>query len=1080
MMQEQNRIFYNYPMDKTAMRRLIGKLVGSSGNIYTASILDQLKSLGFEYATRAGISLGVDDLLASPSKQMLIKDAECHARFSEDNCNRGCIDAIEKLRQIVETWHSTSEFLKREMNPNFHVMEPLNPVHMMSFSGARGNTSQVHQLVGMRGLMSNPQGRIIDLPIQSNLREGLSITEYIISCYGARKGVVDTAIRTADAGYLTRRLVEVAQHLVIRNLDCFTFKGIYVSSIKSDQGYRYISSEDRLVGRVLARSIHINGRCVALRNEDIGYELANRLISYNNDKILIRSPLTCKSMNWACQLCYGWNSNYGKLIQLGEAIGVIAAQSIGEPGTQLTLRTFHTGGVFTGEIANYIRSPFTGIIHFEQAKCDSVRNRHGRSVWKCCQEMTITIKAPTKSFIFTLPQNSLLLISDNYYVHSKQVIAEIRAVKSALKERVQKHLYSNISGEIFYTKKVGDLNRNQNPYKDFLNPSVTIQNTGHVWILSSQFCILLQPNICTFYNNQDFIFLRSFLGKNLYISMNTNIVFSNFYTRYTSMIHLNKSVWLNFDNHEINFQTNVINEEMITSIYTGIYYSLNSISPNYPNKLHSLILSFTDLYYVYILNNIDLDKKYIEWFNNDQYISSNKIINKMINKRSYSSKTHDSLHNTIPSLNMLTIEFVKWKSNLTLKGLIGIRKKNHFVYLIHEITVFNIIKKWLKTLQRLSRWCFWCCDHLLKIDYFFNKYKWISFVYYLNVYLKAIYEYPILGEIVSQGTQLIYDIKLIQCGKIVCISNMFYVLRLAQCYLLVNGTKLHVYRNELIKLNQPLFTLIYEQLRASDIVQGLPKAEQLLEARSNNEIVLKLKTDFELWTNYLYSFFNSHILCTYKSIQTTQVNLVNHIQTVYLSQGVHISDKHVEVIVRQMTSKVLFIDKMYHIKCNAIFLPGELIELSRAKRMSIVLNTLLPYKPIILGITKASLNNESFLSAASFQRTTNVLSTSALKNKIDWIKGLQENVLFGAMIPTGTGCEQIFNQFRLRRKIIVFYRPKYQLFSNKLYIIQKIGLDYSSHLLLDNFIYFQSYLNSHKFLFYTKLQIQRIHLLTCS
>lgn len=1071
-------------MDRAAMRRLIGKLVGSNGNVYTTSILDQLKSLGFEYATRAGISLGVDDLLASPSKQMLIKDAESQARFSEENCNRGYIDAIEKLRQIVETWHSTSEFLKREMNPNFHIMEPLNPVHMMSFSGARGSVSQVHQLVGMRGLMSNPQGRIIDLPIQSNLREGLSITEYIISCYGARKGVVDTAIRTADAGYLTRRLVEVAQHLIIRNLDCFTFRGIYVPSIKSDQGYRYISSEDRLIGRVLARSININNRCVALRNEDIGSELANRLISYHDDKILIRSPLTCKSMNWACQLCYGWNSNYGKLVQLGEAIGVIAAQSIGEPGTQLTLRTFHTGGVFTGEIANYIRSPFTGIIKFEQNMCHSVRNRHGRSVWKCCQEMIVTIKAPTKSYIFTLPPNSLLLVSDNYYVYSKQVIAEIKALKSALKERVQKHLYSNISGEIFYTQKVGDLNRSKNPYKDFLNANVTIHNTGHVWVLSSQFCTLLQPNISTFYTNQDYILIRSFIGINSYISMNQNISCLKSYTRYTSMMQLNKSVWFNLNHDQINFKTSVLIQKLITSVYTGIYYSLNTISPNDANQLHSLILSFLDLYHVYISNHLHIHNKYIYLCDHNQYVPLNETIN---NKRSCFSNKNQSqadvsrilVWKMIPSLNLITIQFVKWKFNLTFKGLIGKRNKNNFIYFINQATVFNIIKKWLKSVQCLSRWCFLFGNNFQKIDSFFWKSKWLHFVYYLSLCFKQMYYYPILGEIVSQGTRLINETKLIQSGKIICISNLCYVLRLAQCYLLVNGTKLHVYRNELIQLNQPLFTLIYEQLRASDIIQGLPKAEQLLEARSNHEIVLKLKTDFELWTNYLYSFFNSHILCTSKSVETTQVNLLNHIQTVYLSQGVHISDKHVEVIVRQMTAKVLFIDKMYHVKCNAIFLPGELIELSRAKRMSIVIKTLLPYKPIILGITKASLNNESFLSAASFQRTTNVLSTSALKNKIDWIKGLQENVLFGGLIPTGTGCEQIFNQFRLRRKIISFYHHKYQLFSNQLYIINHLGLDYSSHLLLDKCSYFKPYLKVQQIEFYILLQIKRIHSLAC-
>ncbi|KAL4301330.1 hypothetical protein AHAS_Ahas17G0290100 [Arachis hypogaea] len=223
---------------------------------YTSHILDQVKTLGFRQATVTSISLGVDDLLTIPSKGWLVQDAEQQSFILEKHHHYGNVHAVEKLRQSIEIWYATSEYLRQEMSPNFRMTDPLNPVHIMSFSGARGNASQVHQLVGMRGLMSDPQGQMIDLPIQSNLREGLSLTEYIISCYGARKGVVDTAVRTSDAGYLTRRLVEVVQHIV--------------------------------------------------------------------------SP------------------THGNLVELSEAVGIIAGQSIGEPGTQLTLRTFHTGGVFTG------------------------------------------------------------------------------------------------------------------------------------------------------------------------------------------------------------------------------------------------------------------------------------------------------------------------------------------------------------------------------------------------------------------------------------------------------------------------------------------------------------------------------------------------------------------------------------------------------------------------------------------------------------------------------------------------------------------------------------------------------------
>ena len=188
--------------------------------------LINLKALGLNKLPAASISLGIDDLLTIPSKRWLVQDAEQQSYILEKHHRYGNVHAVEKLRQSIEIWYATSEYLQQEMNPNFRMTDPFNPVHMMSFSGARGNASQVHQLVGMRGLMSDPQGQMIDLPIQSNFREGLSLTEYIISCYGARKGVVDTAIRTSDAGYLTRRLVEVVQHIVVRRTDCGTVRGI--------------------------------------------------------------------------------------------------------------------------------------------------------------------------------------------------------------------------------------------------------------------------------------------------------------------------------------------------------------------------------------------------------------------------------------------------------------------------------------------------------------------------------------------------------------------------------------------------------------------------------------------------------------------------------------------------------------------------------------------------------------------------------------------------------------------------------------------------------------------------------------
>nr|YP_010986692.1 RNA polymerase beta'' subunit [Linanthus parryae]WOL37739.1 RNA polymerase beta'' subunit [Linanthus parryae] len=478
MAERANLVFHNKAIDGTAMKRLISRLIEHFGMAYTSHILDQVKTLGFQQATATSISLGIDDLLTIPSKGWLVQDAEQQSLILEKHYHYGNVHAVEKLRQSIEIWYATSEYLRQEMNPNFRMTDPFNPVHIMSFSGARGNASQVHQLVGMRGLMSDPQGQMIDLPIQSNLREGLSLTEYIISCYGARKGVVDTAVRTSDAGYLTRRLVEVVQHIVVRRTDCGTVRSISVSPRNGMMPERIFIQT--LIGRVLADDIYMGPRCIATRNQDIGIGLINRFISFRAQPILIRTPLTCRSTAWICRLCYGRSPTHGDLVELGEAVGIIAGQSIGEPGTQLTLRTFHTGGVFTGGTAEYVRSPSNGKIKFNENLVHPTRTRHGHPAFLCSIDLYVTIESEDIRHNVNIPSKSFLLVQNEQYVESEQVIAEIRAGTSTFnfKERVRKHIYSDSEGEMHWSTDV------------YHAPEFTYGNvhllpkTSHLWILS--------------------------------------------------------------------------------------------------------------------------------------------------------------------------------------------------------------------------------------------------------------------------------------------------------------------------------------------------------------------------------------------------------------------------------------------------------------------------------------------------------------------------------------------------------------------------------------------------------------------
>nr|QOL10596.1 RNA polymerase beta'' subunit [Polygonatum odoratum] len=510
MAERADLVFHNKVIDGTAMKRLISRLIDHFGMAYTSHILDQVKTLGFQQATATSISLGIDDLLTIPSKGWLVQDAEQQSFILEKHHHYGNVHAVEKLRQSIEIWYATSEYLRQEMNPNFRMTDPSNPVHLMSFSGARGNASQVHQLVGMRGLMSDPQGQMIDLPIQSNLREGLSLTEYIISCYGARKGVVDTAVRTSDAGYLTRRLVEVVQHIIVRRTDCGTIRAISVSPRNGVTEKIFVQT---LIGRVLADDIYMGIRCIAARNQDIGIGLANRFITFRAQPIYIRTPFTCRNTSWICQLCYGRSPTHGDLVELGEAIGIIAGQSIGEPGTQLTLRTFHTGGVFTGGTAEHVRAPSNGKIKFNEYLVHPTRTRHGHPAFLCSIDLYVTIESRDIIHSVNIPPKSLILVQNDQYVESEQVIAEIRAGTSTFhfKERVRKHIYSESEGEMHWSTDVYHA-----PEYTYSNVHL-LPKTSHLWILSGGPC---RSSIVSFslHKDQDQMNVHSFSVDERYSS----------------------------------------------------------------------------------------------------------------------------------------------------------------------------------------------------------------------------------------------------------------------------------------------------------------------------------------------------------------------------------------------------------------------------------------------------------------------------------------------------------------------------------------------------------------------------------
>jgi DNA-directed RNA polymerase subunit beta' len=375
--------YINGTLKKKGLQSIVNYCHLRLGHEMTVKMLDDLKNLGFQYATRAGISIGIDDLVTPEAKKTLVAKADRDVIEVEKQYRDGVITNGERYNKVIAIWSEVTDLVAKEM---FKAMDDrekatneLNPILIMSDSGARGTAQQIRQLAGMRGLMAKPSGEIIETPIRSNFREGLNVLQYFISTHGARKGLADTALKTADSGYLTRRLVDVAQDVIISEPDCGTLKGISSTAIV-EGGEEIESLRDRIVGRTALEDVidPVEGRVIVASNDEINEDLAAEIQRSGVTRVKIRSVLTCESRRGCCIKCYGRNLATGKPVDIGEAVGVIAAQSIGEPGTQLTMRTFHIGGTARLEESSKHEARMDGTIKYVELL--TIKNRRGEII----------------------------------------------------------------------------------------------------------------------------------------------------------------------------------------------------------------------------------------------------------------------------------------------------------------------------------------------------------------------------------------------------------------------------------------------------------------------------------------------------------------------------------------------------------------------------------------------------------------------------------------------------------------------------------------------------------------------------
>ncbi|MGI5840469.1 MAG: DNA-directed RNA polymerase subunit beta' [bacterium] len=417
--------FINRVVEKKVLGQIIAKCYSMFGDSVTEMVLDGIKELGFRYATKAGITVAITDIKVPEKKKEILLEADKMVEQTEQQYKRGLITTDERYQKIIEVWTNATDLVTKALTDSF---EKFNPVYMMAMSGARGNIQQIRQLAGMRGLMADPSGRIIDVPIKANFREGLTVLEYFTSTHGARKGLADTALRTADSGYLTRRLVDVAQDVIVREADCGTTSGVTVSVIK--EGNEIIETlQDRIVGRLALEDIvhPETGDIIVGADEEITETAAEEIAACGIEEVEIRSVLTCRSRHGICIKCYGRNPATGRLVEVGEAVGIVAAQSIGEPGTQLTMRTFHTGGVAGEDITQGLprveelfeaRKPKGQAIISEVDGNVRITENKGR------REVEIVTGNDENNRVYTIPYGARLKVRDGMNVSSGDELTE--------------------------------------------------------------------------------------------------------------------------------------------------------------------------------------------------------------------------------------------------------------------------------------------------------------------------------------------------------------------------------------------------------------------------------------------------------------------------------------------------------------------------------------------------------------------------------------------------------------------------------------------------------------------------------
>ncbi|EMO30790.1 DNA-directed RNA polymerase subunit beta' [Leptospira santarosai] len=801
--------YVNKPLSDKETNRIIADVYDKYGPAKTVLMLDDIKKLGYRYATLFAPTISIEDIRVSPGKVGLVGDANKEVEKADSEYRKGIITNEERRKKVIEIWTKTNDLITDSM---FKELEKdkggFNPVFIMAASGARGSKQQIRQLAGMRGLMAKPSGEIIELAIRSNFREGLSVLEFFISTHGARKGLADTALKTADAGYLTRRLVDISQDVIISEDDCGTEESISLGVVKEGENV-IVSLNDRVFGRYTAEDVidPVTDNVVYPRNTLITREVGQKVENLGYDKIRVRSPLTCESKQGVCIRCYGMDMARLIPAEIGEAVGTIAAQSIGQPGTQLTMRTFHIGGAASAKVQEKEHKvSYTGIVN----------NINGR-----------LIRNDKEQNIFS--RRGSIVIQRLIQQYKTEELSNLRVENG---QKVDK-------GELVATSPSGE--------------NITSEMPGTIHIENGIFRIL---------------------GEEAVIPVKTGTV--------------------------VNVKVNDITQ------------------PNQP-------LAEFDPYNEVGISEIEgtvqwMDLEIGKNVRRDEDVKTSNILLKVIEQR------REKLNPRITVISGSSRE----EYSVPVDAIISVQDGD-------KVKGGDILFK-IPTVAEKTRDI---TGGLPRVDELFEARR------------------PKDATTLAET-----DGKIEISGEIVKEKRVLYI---------------HPDNpdQEKVKVTIPIGKQI--RVRNGDFVK---RGDQIDDGNLDPHDILRVK-----------------------GVTALQVYLVQEVQEVYRLQGVHINDKHIEVVVRQMLRKVLITDSGDTSFVNQQQI-DRLVFNDENKRVIAEGGSPAESVPILLGLTKASLNTESFFSAASFQETTKVLTDAAIKGKTDNLMGLKENVIIGHMIPAGTGTKK--------------------------------------------------------------------------